>query len=179
MTTPEDVKGLKIRVMGNPLFIESFNALGTNPVPMAFAELYGALDSKALDAQENPYSIVLTSKFYEVQKYMSVTNHVYTANLVLVGKGFWDKLSATERNILQDAATEAGVYQRKVSRETADQARKDLLAMGMLINDVPLATIAKMREMTAPVADKFAATYDPALVKLYRGEMAKIQSTTR
>ena len=174
VATADDVKGLKIRVMGNPLFLESFSALGTNPVPMAFAELYGALDSKALDAQENPYSIVLTSKFYEVQKYMSVTNHVYTANLVLVSRKFWDKLSAAERQILDEAAAEAGAYQRKVSRDMANQARKDLLAKGMQINDVPPAAIAKMRELTRPVADKFAASYDPALVKLYREEMAKI-----
>lgn len=176
---PEDVKGLKIRVMGNPLFLESFSALGTNPVPMAFGELYGALESRALDAQENPYSIVLTSKFYEVQKYMSVTNHVYTANLVLVSGKFWDKLSASERQILADAAVEAGTYQRKVSRDMAEQARKELQANGMQINDVPLATIAKMREMTKPVADKFAASYDPALVKLYRDEMAKVHGPAR
>ncbi|WP_038216573.1 TRAP transporter substrate-binding protein [Xenophilus azovorans] len=177
VTTPEDVKGLKIRVMGNPLFLESFSALGTNPVPMAFGELYGALESHALDAQENPYSIVLTSKFYEVQKYMSVTNHVYTANPVLVSKKFWDRLSPAEQKILRDAAREAGAYHRALSREAAEKDRKALLAKGMQINDVPKETIARMREVTKPVADKFAATYDPALVELYRAEMKKIHET--
>jgi tripartite ATP-independent transporter DctP family solute receptor len=179
VASADDIKGLKIRVMGNPLFLESFSALGANPVPMAFAELYGALDSKALDAQENPYSIVLTSKFFEVQKYMSVTNHVYTANLVLVSGKFWDKLSATERKILSDAAIEAGSYQRKVSRDMADQSRKELEAKGMQINDVSPAAIGRMRELTRPVADKFAATYDPALVKLYRDEMDRIHGVRR
>lgn len=177
VTSPDDVKGLKIRVMGNPLFLESFSALGTNPVPMAFGELYGALESRALDAQENPYSIVLTSKFYEVQKYMSVTNHVYTANPVLVSKKFWDRLTPDEQRILRDAAREAGAYHRALSREVAARDRQALLAKGMQINEVPKETIAKMRETTKPVADKFAATYDPALVELYRAEMKKIHET--
>ncbi len=177
VTSPDDVKGLKIRVMGNPLFLESFSALGTNPVPMAFGELYGALESRALDAQENPYSIVLTSKFYEVQKYMSVTNHVYTANPVLVSKKFWDRLTPDEQKILRDAAREAGAYHRALSRDVAAKDRQALLAKGMQINEVPKETIAKMREITKPVADKFAATYDPALVELYRAEMKKIQET--
>lgn len=179
ITKPEDVKGLKIRVMGNPLFLESFSALGTNPVPMAFGELYGALEAGALDAQENPYSIVLTSKFFEVQHYMSVTNHVFTANLVMMSKRFWDKLSAAEKKVITDSIAEAGEYHRKVSREVALKDRKELEAKGMKINDVPAETIAKMRDMTRPVADKFAATYDPELVKLYRSEMARIQGGSR
>jgi tripartite ATP-independent periplasmic transporter solute receptor, DctP family len=179
VVSPEDVQGLKIRVMGNPLFLESFSSLGTNPVPMAFGELYGALESHALDAQENPYSIVLTSKFYEVQKYMSVTNHVYTANPMLVSKKFWDRLSKTEQKILRESAQEAGAYHRALSREAAERDRKALIAKGMQVNDVSPATIAKMREITKPVADKFAATYDPALVQLYRSEMSRIQSTVK
>lgn len=172
----EDVKGLKIRVMANPVFVESFGALGTNPVPMAFGELYGALESKALDAQENPYTIILSNKFYEVQKFVSVTNHVYTANLIEVSKKFWDKLSAAEKKILTDAALEAGTYQRKVSRDSAQQSRTELEAKGMKVNDVPPAELAKMRASTTPVVDKFAASYDPALMKIYREEMDKIHS---
>ena len=176
--TVEDLKGLKLRVIPNPMFVESFAALGTNPVPMAFPELYGALESKAMDAQENPFAIILNSKFYEVQKYLSVTNHVYTASPVLVSKKLWDRLGAAERQILQDAAVEAGVYQRRLSRESAVAARKELEGK-MQINDVPPATLARMRELTAPVAEKFAATYDPAAVKLYRAELEKVRATVR
>lgn len=175
----EDLKGLKLRVIPNPMFMESFAALGTNPVPMAFPELYGALESKAMDAQENPFSVVLTSKFYEVQKYLSVTNHVYTANPVVISKKSWDKLSPEHQKMLRDAAIEAGAYQRKLSREASAVARKELVATGMLINDVPAETLAKMRELTKPVAQKFEATYDPAIVKLYRAEMDRIHATIR
>ena len=153
----DDLKGLKLRVIPNPMFVESFAALGANPVPMAFPELYGALESKAMDAQENPFAIVLNSKFYEVQKYLSVTNHVYTASPVLVSKRFWDKLSVTEQKILRDAAVEAGIYQRRLSRDSAVEARKELEGK-MQVNDVPAAGLARVREITAPVAEKFGAT---------------------
>lgn len=176
--TVEDLKGLKVRVIPNPMFVESFAALGTNPVPMAFPELYGALEAKAMDAQENPFAIILNSKFYEVQKYLSVTNHVYTASPVVVSKRFWDRLSATEQKILQDAAVEAGAYQRRLSRETSVAARKELESK-MQINDVPQAVLTRMRELTTPVAAKFAASYDPAMVKLYREELDKARAAAR
>ena len=174
----DDLKGLKVRVIPNPMFVESFAALGTNPVPMAFPELYSALETRAMDAQENPFAIVLNSRFYEVQKYLSVTNHIYTASPVLVSKRFWDRLSATERKIIQDAAAEAGVYQRRLSRESAVSARKEL-ADKIQINDVPPAALARMRELTAPIAQKFAASYDPEMVKLYRQELEKSLAAAR
>ncbi|MFM6991832.1 MAG: DctP family TRAP transporter solute-binding subunit, partial [Rhodoferax sp.] len=93
----EDMEGLKMRVIGNPVFIETFKALKVNPTPMAFGELYGALESKAVDAQENPYPVLLAAKFFEVQKYVSNTNHVYSPIVILVSKKFWDKLSPVEQ----------------------------------------------------------------------------------
>lgn len=171
----EDLKGLKLRVIPNPMFMDSFGALGTNPVPMAFTELYGALDSKAMDAQENPFAVIYTSKFYEVQKFLSVTNHVYTANPVVISKKTWDKLSAEEQKLIQDAVTEGGQFERKLSRDTAKKFRQELANKGMQINDVPAPTLAKMQELTKPTIEKFSATYDPTLVKLYRSEMARIQ----
>lgn len=174
--TVEDMKGLKTRVMGNPLFVDSFNALGTNPVPMAFSEVYGALESRAIDAQENPFNTVLTSKFYEVQKYLSVTNHSYTTVVVLISKRFWDRLSATEQKIIRDSALEAGIFQRKVSREMADNSRKELESKGMKVNDVSPATIAKMRELVKPAVDKSTTSYDPAVLTLYNAELKKAQA---
>jgi tripartite ATP-independent transporter DctP family solute receptor len=175
----EDLKGLKLRVIPNPMFIESFAALGTNPVPMPFPELYGALESKALDAQENPFNVILTSKFFEVQKFLSVSNHVYTANPVVISKKVWDKLSPEEQKIIRDAVVEAGAFERKLSRDMSSGARKELQDKGMQVNDIPPATLAKMRELTKPVAEKFAASYDPAVVKIYRAEMEKVQAAIR
>jgi len=147
----DDLKGLKLRVITNPMFVESFAALGANPVPMAFPELYGALESKAMDAQENPFAIVLNSKFYEVQKYLSVTNHVYSPWIILASKKWWDGLSKDEQKVLLDSARAARDFERKDTREEGEKALADLKAKGMQINDVPAAEVARMREKLAPV----------------------------
>ena len=172
---PEDLAGLKIRVIPNPVFIETFQAFKSNPVPMPFAEVYGAMESKAIDGHENPYAVILSNKFYEVQKYFSSTNHVYGANIVLVSKRFWDQLSADEQKWMKEAADEARVYQRRVSREAAEKAVAELQSRGMQFNRVADAELARMRQVALPVTQKFAATYNPETVKLYNDELARIR----
>jgi len=172
----DDVKGLKIRVQGNPVYIETFKAIGTNPVPMAFAELYGALESRAVDAQENPFANIIASKLYEVQKYASVTNHAYSTVVVLVSRKFWDKLTPSEQTILRDAAIEAGQFERKASREFAQKARAELEQKGMKINDVPGAELAKMRDAVKPTLDRLSEQYDPAILKLYGEELQRLKA---
>ena len=173
ITKPEDLEGLKLRVIPNPVFLETFKAFKANPVPMPFAELYGALESKAVDGQENPFAVILSNKFFEVNKYVSATNHVYAANIILVSKKFWDGLSATEQKILADAANESRAYQRQVSRAAAQKAVGELQAKGMQYNELKPAEQARMREIVKPVVAKFAASYDPAIMKLYEAELAK------
>src|SRR6478672_2573866 len=173
ITKGEDLDGLKIRVIPNPVFLETFKTFKANPLPMPFAELYNALESKAVDGEENPYSVILSSKFYEVQKYVSGTNHVYATNPVQISKRFWDKLSPVEQKIIQEAAIEAQNWQRVVSREVSAKALGELTAKGMLYNDVPPAELARMRAAVRPVYDKFAAAYDPALVTLFRSELER------
>ena len=168
----EDLDGLKLRVIPNPVFLDTFKALKANPVPMPFAELYGALESKAVDGQENPFAVILSNKFFEVQKFVSATNHVYAANIILVSKRFWDKLSPAEQKILQDAANESRAYQRQASRAAAQKAVSELQAKGMQFNEVAPAEQARMAQVAKPVTDKFAATYDPAIVKLYNEQLA-------
>jgi TRAP-type transport system periplasmic protein len=175
ITKPEDLDGLKLRVIPNPVFLETFKAFKANPVPMPFAELYGALESRAVDGQENPFSVILSNKFFEVQKYLSATNHVYAANIVLVSKKFWDGLSPTEQKWMREAADEARGYQRQVSRAAAQRAVGDLQAKGMQFNEVAPAEQARMRQIAKPVIDKFAASYNPAIVKLYNDELARIR----
>ncbi|QSI28694.1 DctP family TRAP transporter solute-binding subunit [Variovorax sp. RKNM96] len=175
ITKPEDLEGLKIRVIPNPVFLETFKAFKANPVPMPFAELYGALESKAVDGQENPYAVILSNKFYEVQKFVSATNHVYAANIVLVSKKFWDSLTPVEQKMMNDAANEARGYQRQVSRAAAQKAVGDLQAKGAQFNELTPAEQARMRTVAKPVIDKFAAQYDPAIVKLYNDELARIR----
>jgi tripartite ATP-independent transporter DctP family solute receptor len=175
ITKPEDLDGLKLRVIPNPVFLETFKAFKANPVPMSFSELYTALETRTVDGQENPYAVILSNKFYEVQKFVSGTNHVYGTNIILVSKKFWDKLSPTEQKILQDAALEARDYQRQVSRVAADKAVGELQAKGMQFNPVAPAEQQRMREIAKPVTEKALATYDPAIQRLYASEVERVQ----
>ena len=175
ITKAEDLEGLKLRVIPNPVFLESFKAFKANPVPMPFAELYGALEAKAVDGQENPFAVILSNKFFEVNKFVSATNHVYAANIVLVSKRFWDKLSPVEQKIMHEAANEARGYQRQVSRAAAQKAVGELQAKGMQYNEIAPAEQARMRTIVKPVTDKFAGSYDPVIVKLYNDELAKLR----
>ena len=175
ITKAEDLDGIKIRVIPNPVFLETFKTFKANPIPMTFAELYGALEAKAVDGQENPYAVILSNKFFEVQKYVSATNHVYAANIILVSKKFWDQLTPAEQKWMHEAADEARGYQRQVSRDAARKAVTDLQTAGMQFNEVSPAESARMRDIAKPVIEKFAASYDPATVKLYNSELARIR----
>ena len=173
VTKLEDIQGLKIRVEQNAVAVDTWKALGTNAVPMPFPELYTALEQKAVDGQENPYSTVDSAKFYEVQKYLSVTKHKYTPLIVTVSKKFWDQLSADEKKVIQDAATEAAVYQRKANRDLNEQYLQSLKKTGMQINEIPAAEVARMRAKVQPVVDKYSAQIGGTLVKDLYGEVEK------
>jgi tripartite ATP-independent transporter DctP family solute receptor len=175
ITRAEDLEGLKIRVMQNPVYLEAFKTVHANPVPMAFGELFTALESKTVDAQENPYSIILGNKFNEVQKYLSVTRHSYNAFIVLLSKKTWDTMSQAEKKIIQDAAVEARTYERQVARAAADRDLAELKAKGMQVNELAPAELARMRDMLKPVSEKFAASYDPGFVRDFNAEMERIR----
>lgn len=174
ITKAEDLDGLKLRVIPNPVFLETFKALKANPVPMPFAELYGALEAKAVDGQENPFSVILSNKFFEVNKYVSATNHVYAANILLVSKRFWDRLSPTEQRLMREAAQESRSHQREVSRAAAQRAVAELQAKGMQYNELGAAELRRIGQTVKPVTDRLAAGYDAEMVKLYQAELAKL-----
>jgi tripartite ATP-independent transporter DctP family solute receptor len=113
--TPEDVKGLKIRVQNNKTYIELIKSMGGSPTPMALAELYSAMQAGVVDGQENPSAHIYTKRFYEVQKYASLTGHSYAGEPVLIGVAAWKKLKPEQQAIIQEAATESIAWQRKLS----------------------------------------------------------------
>ena len=174
ITKPEDLDGLKIRVIPNPVFLETFKAFKANAVPMSFSELYTALETKTVDGQENPFAVILSNKFYEVQKFVSATNHVYATNIILISKRFWDKLSPAEQKILRDAAVEARDYQRQVSRAAAAAAVGELKAKGMQYNDIAPAEQQRMQAIAKPVWEKVSTGFDPAFMKTYASEMDRV-----
>lgn len=171
----EDFEGLKLRVIPNPVYLETFKAFKANPVPMNFGELYTALENKTVDGQENPFSVILSNKFYEVQKFVSSSNHTFTQNIVIVSKKFWDKLSSAEQKMLQDTYAETREYQKEQTRIAADKALAELKAKGMQFTEITPAEQARMRQAVKPVAERFSADYDQAKVKLFNAELERVQ----
>jgi TRAP-type transport system periplasmic protein len=169
----EDMAGLKVRTMQNNLYIDMFQGLGANAVPMPVNELYTALETKAVDAQENPFTVVQTQKFYDVQKYLSTTGHAYDALVLTASKKFWDGLSAADRGIMQAASAEATVFERQTSRELNAKAREELIKAGMLVNDVSDAERQKMREKLQPVIVKHQAAVGEDTAKEFFAAIAK------
>jgi len=173
ITKLEDLAGLKLRSLQNPLFVDFTNALGANAVTLPFTELYTALETKAVDGQENTYATVENAKFDEVQKCLSATRHVYAAQIILISNKFWNQLSADERGILQAAAAEAIDYQRKAAREANSQARETLKKRGMQVNDLSPEEIAKIRDTVKPVVDKYAGQVSEDLRNKFFSEVEK------
>ena len=173
ITKATDLAGLKVRTMQNPLYIDLFNGLGANAVPMAVNELFSALESKAVDAQENPFTVVYTQKFYDVQKYLSTTSHAYDALVLIASKKFWDGLKPQDRATLQAAAVEATAYQRQTSRELNTKMRAELVKLGMQVNDVPDAERQQMRDKLAPVIAKHQAAVGDETAKAFFAAIAK------
>ena len=171
---PEDLQGLKIRVIASPIYLDMFNTLGANPVPMTFGEVYGALESKAIDGQDNPVGVIESAKFAEVQKYMSLTRHVYTGMPVLMSKKTWDGMSEAERKIITDAATEAKLEERKIAQAKELQSI-DTLRKTMQVNDVAPAEIARLRQKVQPVVDKFAKEVGLPLMQEVTSELARLR----
>jgi TRAP-type transport system periplasmic protein len=169
----DDIAGLKLRVIPNPINVDWVSALGANPTPLPFPELYAALEQKAVDGQENPVATIQGAKLYEVQKYMTLTNHQYNPQSVVVSKKFWDSLSAEEKKILQDAATESAKYQREQSRSAAAGILDTLKKNGMQVTELPAAEVAKLREKMKPVIAKHTASVGEATVKAVMAEIEK------
>jgi TRAP-type transport system periplasmic protein len=175
VTKMEDLDGIKLRVMQNNVYLDSFRSLGANAIPLPFSELFSALETKTVDGQENPYNTILSSKFYEVQKYLSVTNHVYSPWIVLVSKKWWDGLSKDEQKILSDAAKASRDFERKDTREEGAKALADLKSKGMQINELPPSEAARMRDKLTKVNATIATDVGMDLWKETQDALGKMR----
>ncbi len=177
VTKLEDIQGLKIRVVQSPIYIDLFNTLGANAVPLPFPELYTALEQKTVDGQENPATLIQTSKFYEVQKHLTMTRHTYNPQIVIASKRVWDRLDADEKKLIEDAAQEAKVFQRQLSRDSEAKAIDALKAAGMQIVELPAAELTRIREKVQPVVKKFSEGVPEETVKELYAEIEKARAT--
>jgi tripartite ATP-independent transporter DctP family solute receptor len=177
VTKLEDVNGLKVRVMANPVALETWKAIGANAVPMAFAEVFPALEVKALDGQENPLLHMYSNKMQEVQKFISVTNHVYTPVALVASKKFWDGLSPSDKAGLQKAATEAGLLQRKLLDDGDRDVVGKFRSAGVEVDTVSTAELARIQEKVRPVVVKYSPLIGEEFVKKFIAEIDKARAT--
>jgi TRAP-type transport system periplasmic protein len=179
VTRLEDLNGVKLRVMQNTVYLDSFKLLGANAIPLPFSELFSALETKTVDGQENPFNTILSSKFFEVQKYMSVTNHVYSPWIMLVSKKWWDALSKDEQKVLLDAAKVSRDFERRDTREEAVKALGDLKARGMQINEVAPSEVARMRDKLTRVNASIGANVGMELWIETQNQLFKLRSAKK
>jgi TRAP-type transport system periplasmic protein len=176
VTKLEDVSGLKVRVMANPVALATWKAIGANAVPMAFSEVFPALETKALDGQENPLVHMYSNKMQEVQKFISVTNHVYTPVALVASKKFWDTLNAADKAGLQQAATEAGLLQRKLLDEGDVDVVGKFRAAGVTVNTVSMGELARIQEKVKPVVAEFGPKIGMEFVNQFMAEISKARA---
>lgn len=177
VTRLEDLDGIKLRVMQNNVFLDSFKQLGANAVPLPYSELFTALETNAVDGQENPYNTILSAKFFEVQKYLTVTNHVYSPWIVTVSKKFWDGLSKDEKAVLQKAAVASRDFERKDTREEAAKALAALKTKGMQVNELSPAEAARMRDKLTRVNAGVAAQVGMDLWNDTQAQLTKLRAS--
>lgn len=172
----EDLDGLKVRVLEAPLVLDTFSALGTNAVPLAFTELYTAMETGTVDGQDNPVVAFETNKFNEVQKHLALTRHIYNPLVLLVSDRTWGRLSEDERQVLRSAAEDSRAEQRRVSREMEAKAITAVEAAGTQVTRITPEEINRMREATAAVTAKHSASIGEEAVNEMMSEINKIRN---
>ena len=165
LNTGEAIAGPEIRVIPNPINLDWVKALGANPTPLAFPEVYAALEQKAIDGQENPLTVIAANKFYEVQKHLALTHHVYNPQSVIISKKTWDTFSADEKKIFAEAALEATKANRAASRKQAAEVVDQLKKAGMQVTQFDASEMKKLRDKMKPVIDKYSEIVGPGTTK--------------
>lgn len=166
--SPTDLSGIKIRTMENPIHMASFKAFGANPTPISFNELFTALQQKTVDAQENPIAIIYTAKLYEVQKYLSLTGHVYTNCPYLISKSFLEGLPNDLQQVVRDAAEKTMVEQRKMTNKQEQELISKLKENGMIINELTPEQKEEFIKAAEPVYEDFIGDHGSELLDKIR-----------
>jgi tripartite ATP-independent transporter DctP family solute receptor len=159
--SPEDIKGLKIRVMQNPVYVDSFKALGANAVPMAWTEVLTALQQGTVDGQENPLNVIMAFKLYDIQKYLSITRHAYAPAAILMSLATWKKLNSAQQGIVKKAAQDAAEFERAWDNKMESQWLKDLEAKGMTVSKPDLKPFLAA---VKPVYEQYTPKYGKNLL---------------
>lgn len=170
-----DVSGLTIRTMENPVQLSIWEALGANPTPMAFGEVFSAMEQGVIDGQENPWSTILTSNFHEVQDYGSETRHVYTPFILMISERTWERLDPAYQELIQEAARQSAEYEIQLAAEYDDWSRQQLEERGMEITRLDDDQIAAFQDAVESVYDEWAPRIGEDLVEEIQGIVAETQ----
>lgn len=168
--TPEDLKGMKIRVPEGEIFVETFKSMGANPTVVPFGELYTALQLNTVDGQENPPAHIITQKFYEVQNNVSRTGHIHMSSPIIMNKALFDGMPKKYQDAILQAGREMGPVHTKMVEDLEEQQWKDIAGKGMKITDVDKAPF---REAVKPVIETFKTKLNTPLIEEVQKEVAK------
>ena len=161
--------------MQNPIHLEAFRAMGANPTPMPFSEVFTAMQQKTIDGQENPIPTIWLSKFYEVQKYITLTGHVYGPHITLIGKKLWDSFPAADQKIIAAAAQESAIYQRSINRKMDSDFVENLKKAGCTVTELTPAQHKAFVDACASVYTTWEPKIGKALVEEFKATVAKVQ----
>jgi len=172
---PVDLKGLKIRTMENPIHLAAWKALGANPTPMPFSEVFTAMQQKTIDGQENPIPTIYLSKFYEVQKYVTLSGHVYGPHILLINKKLFDSFPAADQKVIADAAKESALFQRATNRKMNSDYVDELRKGGMTVTVLTPAQLKGFQDAVAPVYSQFEDKIGKDLIAEVKSITAKVK----
>ena len=173
ITTPDDLKGIKFRVAGSKLYLETFKLLGANAVTMSFGEVFTALQQGVIDGQENPTAIIDSSRLYEVQKYLTLWRYSFDPLVLCINKKLFDGLAPADQKAIRDAAREAVAYERQLSAEEEKRLPEELKKKGMQVNALTPQQLAAFRERVKPVYGMVEEYVGADILKLMHAEVDK------
>ena len=159
---PEDMKGLKIRLMENPIYVETFRTLGANAVPMAWTETLTALQQKTIDGQENPINVIYSYQLCDSQKYITLTHHTYSPNVIMMSFRAWNSLTPEQQELVARAANEGAKANRDIDNKMTEQWLEELKAKGMVVAEPDGEAF---REAVKPIYEKYGAQFGADLIK--------------
>lgn len=179
ITKWEDYNGLKLRVIQNAMYIDMFKQLGANPTPLPVTEVFTALETKAVDGQENPLPQIVTMKMQEVQKYLSMTQHSINSEALIMGRKTWDRLSRADQALIMAAANEAKQWKR-ANFQSMEAGMLDVVKKaGMQVNDVPLAERQRMAVQLKPVIDRQNERVGEDFAAKFHAEVQRVRAAAK
>jgi tripartite ATP-independent transporter DctP family solute receptor len=170
--SPSDLKGLKIRTMQNPIHLAAWKALGANPTPMPFSEVFTAMQQKTIDGQENPIPTIYLSKFYEVQKFVTLSGHVYGPHILLINKKLFDSFPAADQKIILEAAQESAKFQRALNRKMNAEQVEELKKAGMTVTALTPDQVKAFQDAVKPVYDEWIPKIGQEIVTQFQAAVA-------